>query len=231
MINSRTTPRCKFMTCSMPSLSASGTSTRTKNWVSVIPLGDLPKGARKEVRVDGLSILLFWYRNEIFAIETRSPAEGAYSEGFIRAMLTQNYHIECPSTGTLFSLKTGEIIEWYPKNPVLRLLTPAKYCRPMRVYPVEIEQEAVYVDISSGGMNKVTKGGAGTSLENNNVYGLEPKVYIEGSDPNDPTNESPSAQPPFTATAVTLITGFVGVGLLATGGTAVFIYYENLVGL
>lgn len=32
---------------------------------------------------------MFWYRNEIYAIEARSPAEGAYSEGFIRAKFTQ----------------------------------------------------------------------------------------------------------------------------------------------
>jgi nitrite reductase/ring-hydroxylating ferredoxin subunit len=196
-----------------------------------MPVESLPKGVRKEVRIGGLNILLFWYRNEICAIETRSPAEGAYSEGFIKAMLNQNYQIECPSTGTLFSLKTGEIIEWYPNNPVLRLLTPKEYCRPMRVYPVEIKQEAIFVDISSGGINKVTKGGAGTALENNNVYGLEPKVYIEGTDPSDPTNDSSSGGTPFAATAVTLVAGFVGVGILATGGTAVFIYYENLVGL
>jgi hypothetical protein len=32
---------------------------------------------------------MFWYRNEIYAIEARSPAEGAYSEGFIKAKFTQ----------------------------------------------------------------------------------------------------------------------------------------------
>ncbi len=34
-------------------------------------------------------MLMFWYRNQIYAIEGRSPAEGAYSEGFIRAKFTQ----------------------------------------------------------------------------------------------------------------------------------------------
>lgn len=77
------------------------------------------QGVRKEVKVDGLLILIFWYRNQIYAIEgrwvftvvpslriffpqhpvsrssnhnvrtSRSPAEGAYSEGFIRAKFTQ----------------------------------------------------------------------------------------------------------------------------------------------
>jgi hypothetical protein len=39
--------------------------------------------------VEGRQVLMFWYRNEIYAIEARSPAEGAYSEGFIRAKFTQ----------------------------------------------------------------------------------------------------------------------------------------------
>jgi hypothetical protein len=44
---------------------------------------------RKEFDVNGLTVLVFWYRNQIFAIESRSPAEGAYAEGFIKAKFTQ----------------------------------------------------------------------------------------------------------------------------------------------
>jgi hypothetical protein len=44
---------------------------------------------RKEFDVEGRQLLMFWYRNQIYAIEARSPAEGAYSEGFIRAKFTQ----------------------------------------------------------------------------------------------------------------------------------------------
>jgi hypothetical protein len=46
-------------------------------------------GVRKEIEVDGRDVLIFWYRNQIYAIEARSPAEGAYSEGFIKAKFTQ----------------------------------------------------------------------------------------------------------------------------------------------
>jgi hypothetical protein len=44
---------------------------------------------RKEFEVNGLSVLIFWYRNQLYAIESRSPAEGAYAEGFIKAKFTQ----------------------------------------------------------------------------------------------------------------------------------------------
>ena len=158
------------------------------SFIPVMRPEDLPKGVRKEVRVEGKSVLLFWYRNQIYAIESRSPAEGAYSEGFIRAKFTQDYCIECPSTGTLFSLKDGSVKAWYPNNPVLRMLTPSSTCRKMEIYPVKLEQDAISVDVSgsvqtnsSAGYN-LTKGGSDTSLENNNVYGLEPRMYVEGSD-------------------------------------------------
>ena len=59
------------------------------NWIPVIPIEALPKGERRLVRQDGETILLLWYRNEIYAIENSSPAEGAYAEGFINAKLTQ----------------------------------------------------------------------------------------------------------------------------------------------
>lgn len=38
------------------------TAESSGDWVPVMRPEDLPKGVRKEVMVDGLSILLFWYR-------------------------------------------------------------------------------------------------------------------------------------------------------------------------
>lgn len=38
---------------------------------------------------DGETILLLWYKDDVLAIENKSPAEGAYSEGLINAKLTQ----------------------------------------------------------------------------------------------------------------------------------------------
>lgn len=45
----------------------------------------------------------------------------------------QDYCIECPATGSLFSIKDGSIQSWYPNNPVLRALTPKDTCRNMEV--------------------------------------------------------------------------------------------------
>ncbi|XP_058097637.1 uncharacterized protein LOC131242780 [Magnolia sinica] len=121
-----------------------------KNWVPVVPLAALPRGERRVIIQDEETILLLWYKDEVFAIENRSPAEGAYSEGLINAKLTQDGCIVCPTTDSTFDLRTGEVKEWYPKNPVLRVLTPA--LRTLFVYPVKTDAENIY--ISTGGSIK-----------------------------------------------------------------------------
>ncbi|KAK9803651.1 hypothetical protein WJX72_008276 [[Myrmecia] bisecta] len=202
------------------------------NFVPVLKPEDLPKGVRKEVRVQGVNALLFWYRNQIYAIEARSPAEGAYSEGFIKAKFTQDYAIECPATASTFSLKTGEIVDWYPTNPVLRVLTPKDTCRPMDIYPVKLTQDAILVDVSGAATTRayaVTKGGSDTSLENNNVYGLEPKVYLEGSDPLDPIQTGGPKK--ASINPYTLVVGTLALAGTAVAGSALAIYFESFVAL
>ncbi|CAK9151920.1 unnamed protein product, partial [Ilex paraguariensis] len=67
----------------------SGGGDDGRNWVPVVPLAALPRGERRVIIQDGETILLLWYKDEVFAIENRSPAEGAYSEGLLNAKLTQ----------------------------------------------------------------------------------------------------------------------------------------------
>merc|ERR1711937_962672 len=75
----------------------------------------------------------------------------------------------------------------------------------MCVYPVKIDQGAIFVDASSASSENLTMGGADNALR------LQPKSAA--------------------ANAITLLATLVGGGILATGGTAYFIYYENLTGL
>lgn len=119
-----------------------------KNWVPVVPLAALPRGERRVIIQDGETILLMWYKDEVFAIENRSPAEGAYSEGLLNAKLTQDGCIVCPTTDSTFDLQTGEVKEWYPKNPVLRVLTPS--LRTLFIYPVKIDGENICISMGDG---------------------------------------------------------------------------------
>eukprot|EP00249_Psilotum_nudum_P005355 c18797_g1_i1 orf=227-1141(+) len=138
-------------------IAASGEET---NWVPVISVRALPKGERRLIRQDGETVLLLWYKNEVYAIENKSPAEGAYSEGLLNAKLTQDGCIVCPTTDTTFELKSGKIKDWYPNNLVLRILTPP--LRNLMTFPVKIDSEYVYIDMqrmSSGESAEMVFGG------------------------------------------------------------------------
>ena len=58
--------------------------------------------------------------------------------------ILQDGCIICPSTDSIFDLKTGEIKEWFPSNPVLRILTPP--LRNMTIYPVKVDSEFIYIN-------------------------------------------------------------------------------------
>ena len=202
------------------------------SFAKVCELEELPRGERKLVRALGKSILMFWYRDRVYAIESRSPAEGAYSEGFERARLTQDGCIECPTTKSTFDLKTGEIKEWYPDNAWLRMLTPQDTCRNMEVFPVEMKQDGIYVDAKNGSLGPdfvapVGFGGSNTSLENNNVFGVEPMMYVEGEEKGVSTSSSTSTKidPGQLGGAIAL------AATVAVAGSAACLYYENYIAL
>ncbi|OAY63878.1 uncharacterized protein LOC109722742 [Ananas comosus] len=152
------------------------------NWIPVVPLAALPKGERRVIVQDGETILLLWYKDEIFAIENRSPAEGAYSEGFLNAKLTQDGCIVCPTTDSTFDLRTGEIKEWYPKNPVLRVLTPA--LRKLFVYPVKVDGENIYISMrganrSGGSAEIIFSGRAQPGITASDVNVEEVRMVVD----------------------------------------------------
>ena len=83
----------------------------------------------------GKSILIFWYKDSVVCIESRSPAEGAFSEGFTNARLTQDGCIVCPSTASTFDLRTGEIKSWYPRTRSSAVSRPSRPAAPWKCSP------------------------------------------------------------------------------------------------
>lgn len=70
---------------------------------------------------------------------------------------------------------------------------------------------------------------AGTSLENNNVFTVQPNVYFEGMDPNTESasvyaDESTMEEAALNPATVTV--GIVALGIVAVAGSATAIYYE-----
>lgn len=171
-------------------------------------------------------MLLLWYKNEVYAIENTSPAEGAYSEGFVNARLTQDGAIVCPSTESTFDLKTGEIKDWLPTNPVLRLLTPP--LRNLITYPVKFDSEYIYISTktsSTGESAEIVFGGkvqAGKSAPNVEVDEVRMVVDEEnvgfGFTPDNEITNGRAAMVGFTVLLIfELLTGkgfLKGIGFL-----------------
>ncbi|XP_075475875.1 uncharacterized protein LOC142514302, partial [Primulina tabacum] len=139
------------------SLASASCGEDGKNWVPAVLLSALPKGERRVIIQDGEIILLLWYKDDVIAIENRSPAEGAYSEGLLNAKLTQDGCIVCPTTYSTFDLRTGEIKDWCPTSPVLRVLAPP--LRTLFVYPAKSDGENIFIILAGG-----TKSDASTEI-------------------------------------------------------------------
>jgi nitrite reductase/ring-hydroxylating ferredoxin subunit len=194
-------------------------------WLPVAELEDFPRGKRVKVSLGGRNAVLLWFRNVVYAIEERSPAEGAYSEGFAseEARLTPEGYILCPTTSSEFRLDDGALMVHCPGNAILRAVTPRP--RDMEVFPTKVEGGMVYVNTAgtygteSPGID--TKGGFGTSAEESNVFAIQPKVYVEGQGYEAEVDDTiaPNVQP------ATIVVGTLAAAIVAAAGTAVCLFY------
>ena len=93
-------------------------------------LDDIPQDGSLAVEVDGVDVALVRTDDEVFAIHDEcSHASVALSEGEV-----EGCEIECWLHGSMFDLRTGK-----PTN------LPAT--EPVDIYPVKVEDGAVYVDV------------------------------------------------------------------------------------
>jgi len=210
------------------------------DFVPCLRVATLKKGYRDTVNLaNGKQALIFWWKNEIVAIESRSPAEGAFSTGFMDSRLSQDECIECPATSSKFNFRTGQIMDWYPSNAVLRAITPKDTCRPMEVFKARINGEYIEVDPKNTNLSDIpeeerakwtnatiagTAGGSDTSLENNNVFAIEPEMYLETGEAieDDGAGSGQKMDP------ATLAISTVAVAIVSIAGTATCLYYENI---
>lgn len=93
----------------------------------------------------------------------------------------------------------------------------------MQIYPVKLTQDAIQVSLESATASGPSdRGGADTSLENNNVFAVEPKSYVVGS-------EADADEKPGLSTALTLTVAISAFAIVSTAGTATALYYEDFV--
>lgn len=97
------------------------------------PLADVPDGGAHRVDLEGQPIAVVRVGDDVFAIgDTCSHQRISLSEGEVDV---RSLEIECWKHGSCFSLKTGE-----PSS------LPAN--KPVPVYPVTVEGDDVYVEIT-----------------------------------------------------------------------------------
>ena len=88
----------------------------------------------------------------------------------------------------------------------------------MQIYPVKLTQDAIMVSMATSATKLApTRGGADSSLESNNVFAIQPSVYVD-----EPKTGS------GVASAATLTAAVVCFAIVATAGTATALYFEDL---
>lgn len=120
------------------------TSIERLDWVTIVPMGMLPKGDRLVLNHNKESVMLFWFKEKIYALENRSPVAPMFEEGFAQAVITEEGLITCPVTQSKFDIRTGAVIDWLPNDPFLRLLTPA--FSDLTIYDVKAGPDHIFIN-------------------------------------------------------------------------------------
>ena len=93
-------------------------------------VSEVPDWGKKVVEVEGQDILLVKTKGAVFACETECPHQYAPLQG---AVLKEIGRLSCPRHGYRFDLVTGEC-EGHPQFN-------------LKVYPIEIRNGDIYVDL------------------------------------------------------------------------------------
>ncbi|MEX0664515.1 MAG: non-heme iron oxygenase ferredoxin subunit [Acidimicrobiia bacterium] len=101
-------------------------------FVEVARVEEVPPGTATVIEVGGLELALVIVDGSFFAVDNECTHRGGFlGEGEINTDWNE-WAIECPLHGSVFDVRTGEVL-----NP------PA--LTPVRTYPVEVEEGAVKV--------------------------------------------------------------------------------------
>ncbi len=99
-------------------------------WVKVAAVGEVNKGQKKQIDLDGLAVLLFNVEGEYYAIEDVCTHDGApLGNGRFNGK-----QISCPRHGARFDVCTGKA-----------LTMPA--VEPVETYPVKVEGNDILIEV------------------------------------------------------------------------------------
>jgi nitrite reductase/ring-hydroxylating ferredoxin subunit len=118
------------------------------NWIKVLSENELAEGQRTVVDAGERSILLIHEGGQIYALESRCPhmrlpLKGAKIEGTT---------LTCPWHHSAFDLRTGNVQDWSPWPPAVgKMLGSLRRERALVVYPVKVDEGAIWVQVPADG--------------------------------------------------------------------------------
>jgi 3-phenylpropionate/trans-cinnamate dioxygenase ferredoxin subunit len=100
--------------------------------VKVCAVGEIPPDGAAAFDVNGTKVCIANVGSSYFAVgDTCTHAEASLSEGYVDV---SEVAIECPLHNAVFSLKSGEALEFPAEDPV-------------ESYPVTVEDDVLYIDM------------------------------------------------------------------------------------
>ena len=116
--------------------------------VDVAAVSDLADGAMKAITADDKEILLARVGDDFYAADARCPHMGGHlAEGQLVGTV-----IVCPRHGSRFDLTDGRVSMWTASTGLsLSLAKLIRSPRPLRTYPVLVQDGRLLVDVEPDG--------------------------------------------------------------------------------
>lgn len=109
-------------------------------------LAQLQQENRHVAQIDGHKILFIWHNDQVHAVQSQCPH---MKLPLAKGTITEDCAIICPFHKSEFDLNTGKTKCWSPWPPVVgSLLGKLSKEKDLKVYPTQIENGQIMVDIS-----------------------------------------------------------------------------------
>ena len=114
-------------------------------WTQAVSLKALQDAGRLVETLDNHKILFIWHEDKAHAVQAQCPHMKLPLK---KATITEQCELVCPFHKSTFDLDTGAVVSWSPWPPVVGPLLGKVSCsKPMHVYPIQVKDDQILVDI------------------------------------------------------------------------------------
>ncbi|OUS31139.1 hypothetical protein A9Q99_04815 [Gammaproteobacteria bacterium 45_16_T64] len=106
---------------------------------------EIPIGSNKPVTVAGENILVFHLEDGYYA--TQSNCTHLFMP-LKKGKILDGCTLQCPFHRAQFDIKTGNVVNWASFPPGIQLVNSIRKEKPLKTYPVTIENNEIRVDMT-----------------------------------------------------------------------------------